>query len=122
MADFDLVARRRLDKSHYQVFRFHFLLGASWKICCARLGLDRGNFYHTVYRIEEQVGESIVGLEPYSLYPPRAYFVTKLGERTTPLRPGLLRPDPLRPDLLRPTPFKVGRAGRGGAWVDRLAV
>jgi len=116
MADFDLVARRRLDKCHYQVFKFHFLLGASWKICCGRLGLERGNFYHTVYRIEQQVGEAILALEPYSLYPPRDYFASRLGEPAAPLRPDLLRPG-----LLRPAPRRVGRDGTEGVWVDLLA-
>jgi hypothetical protein len=117
MADFDLIARRHLDRTHYQTFRFHFLLGASWKICCGRLGLDRGNFYHTVYRIEEQVGGAIVALEPYSLYPPRDYFASKLGELAKPLQPDLL----LGPGSLRPPRRPVRRAERDDPWADRIA-
>jgi hypothetical protein len=106
MADFDLVARRHLDKGHYQIFRYHFLLGGSWRICCERLHLGRGNFYHAVYRIEHRVGEAIVALKPYSLYPPRDYFATKFGEAANPLFPQRREP---------------GRAGEAMPWVDRLA-
>lgn len=78
MADFELVSRRHLEEWHYRVFRFHFLLGADWKLCCRRLGMDRGNFYHAVYRIEERLGKVFSELEPYALYPPRDYFVMRL--------------------------------------------
>jgi hypothetical protein len=78
MADFELVSRRHLDEWHYRVFRFHFLLGADWRLCCPRLGMDRGNFYHAVYRIEERLGKVFSELEPYALFPPRDYFVLRL--------------------------------------------
>ena len=34
MADFYLVSRRELDALEFRVFRYHFLLGADWKLCC----------------------------------------------------------------------------------------
>lgn len=78
IADFVLVSRRSLDPWHYQIFRFHFLLGADWRLCSRRLRVTRGNFYHAVYRIEERLGKVFYELEPYALYPPRDYFVMRL--------------------------------------------
>jgi hypothetical protein len=78
IADFELVSRRYLDQWHYRVFRYFFILGADWKLCSRRLGIDRGNFFHAVYRVEERLGKVFANLEPYALYPPRDYFVLRL--------------------------------------------
>lgn len=74
MADFCLVSKRVLDAAEYQVFRFHFLLGADWKLCCRRLNMDRGSFFHMVYRIEQKLGRAFAELEPYPLFPLNEYF------------------------------------------------
>ena len=74
MADFCLVSKRALEDVEYQIFRFHFLLGADWKLCARRLGMDRGNFYHAVYRIEQKLGRTFRELEPYPLFPLDEYF------------------------------------------------
>jgi len=106
MADFDLVARRHLDKAHYRVFRYHFLLGASWKVCCERLRLDRGNFYHAIYRVERQLGKAYIETQPYALYPPRDYFVMRLNKPV---------------EVTRKEPQSAGPTGRPRIWVERLA-
>lgn len=87
IADFELVSRRFLDPLHYRLFRYHFLLGADWKLCCRRTGMSRGNFFHAVYRIEERLGRAFYELEPYALYPPRDYFILRLTERMKPSCP-----------------------------------
>ncbi len=74
MADVCLIAKRTLSEEEHQAFRFHFLLGADWKLCAKRLNLNRGNFYHMVYRIEEKLGRAFAELEPYPLYPVADYF------------------------------------------------
>ncbi len=74
IADFEVVSRRALDPWHYRLFRWYFLLGADWRMCSTRLGVDRGKVYHAVYRIEERLGYTFAALEPYPLYPPREYF------------------------------------------------
>ena len=74
MADFCLVSRRALDEEEYQIFRFHFLLGADWKLCCRRLGMDRGTFFHQVYRIEQKLGRVYRELRPHPLFPLDEYF------------------------------------------------
>ena len=74
VADFCLVSRRVLDEEEYRIFKFHFLLGADWRLCCRRLNMDRGNFFHSVYRIQQKLGKVFRELEPYALYPLDEYF------------------------------------------------
>jgi hypothetical protein len=74
MADFCLIARRSLDDYEYKIFKFHYLLGADWKLCCRTLKMDRGTFFHTVYRIQQKLGRVFRELQPYALYPLDEYF------------------------------------------------
>lgn len=74
MADFCLVSKRLLDEQEHRVFRFHFLLGADWKLCCRQLKMDRGSFFHMVYRIEQKLGRGFAEIQPYPLYPVSEYF------------------------------------------------
>ena len=48
MADFYLVSLRTLEGDEKSIFRYHFLLGADWKACCHRLGIDRGSYFHLI--------------------------------------------------------------------------
>jgi hypothetical protein len=106
IADFVLVSRRTLPELEYRIFNFHFLLGADWKLCCRRLGIDRGTFFHAVYRIEQALGRIFRELKPYGLFPLDEYFhgsvraePTVIRRNAAPLRIGL--GGPLRPALLR---------------------
>ena len=74
IADFCLVAKRTLTASDYRIFKFHFLLGADWKMCCRQLNLERGIFFHTIYRIQQNLGLVFRELEPYGLFPLDEYF------------------------------------------------
>jgi hypothetical protein len=74
IADFCLVSRRFLDDSEYKLFKFHFLLGADWRLCCRQLKMERGNFFHEVYRIQQKLGRVFRELEPYALFPVDEYF------------------------------------------------
>jgi hypothetical protein len=74
MADFLLVSRRSLDETEFQLFKFHYLMGADWKLCCARLKIDRGDFFHEVYRIQRKLGRVYRELKPYALFPLDEYF------------------------------------------------
>jgi hypothetical protein len=92
MADFCLVSKRSLSEDDYRIFKFHYLLGADWKLCCQRMGLERGQFYHQVYRIQERLGRVFKDLRPYSLFPVDEYFngnrnVAAANVQTTP-QPG----------------------------------
>ena len=65
---------RALTPEEYSIFKYHFLLGADWKLCCMRLKIDRGDFFHSVYRIEQTLGRTFRELQPYGLYPLAEYF------------------------------------------------
>ena len=105
IADFETVSRRHLDEWHYKVFRYHFLLGADWRLCRRKLGIDKGSFFHVIYRIEQRLGRVFFELEPYALYPPYDYFTVRL--------PGPIEPTSVTPDEGRkPPPFRTRRRGR----------
>jgi len=74
IADFTLIPRRTLDEFEHRLFRYHFLLGADWRLCTRQLHIDRGNFFHAVYRIEQKLGRVFREMEPYSLFPLDEYF------------------------------------------------
>ncbi len=107
IADFCLISRRTLDDFEHRLFRYHFLLGADWKLCTRRLGIDRGNFFHAVYRIEQKLGRVFRELEPYSLFPLDEYFhgpSRANGGRSLPAATGLTRKDPCAVRLRFPAP------------------
>lgn len=89
IADFSLIAKRHLTPAEHQLFRYHFLLGADWKLCTRRLGMDRGNFFHAVYRIEQKLGRVFRELQPYPLYPLDDYFhgPSRLGPQPVKAKP-----------------------------------
>jgi hypothetical protein len=108
IADFYLVAHRTLDEFERKLFRYHFLLGADWKLCARQLGIDRGNFFHAVYRIEQKLGRVFRELEPYSLYPLNEYFNgPSKFQKPEPARRE--SPQPLKP----PMENRALRAGAG---------
>jgi hypothetical protein len=74
IADFCLVSRRFLTEMEHRLFRYHFLLAADWKLCARKLGIDRGTFFHAVYRIEQKLGRVFRELQPYALFPLDEYF------------------------------------------------
>lgn len=74
IADFTLVSRRYLDEFEYSIFKYHFLLGADWKLCCSRMNIEKGEFFHHVYRIQQKLGRAYRELKPYALYPLDEYF------------------------------------------------
>jgi hypothetical protein len=74
MADFLLVTKRSLSESEHRIFRFHYLLGGDWKLCCRRLNMDRGDFFHELYRIQSKLGRIYRELKPYALFPLDEYF------------------------------------------------
>lgn len=74
MADFCLIAQRTLNALDYKVFKFHYLYGADWKLCCSQLGTSRGYFFGRAYAIQEQLGRVFATLEPYALWPLDEYF------------------------------------------------
>jgi hypothetical protein len=49
-------------------------LGADWKLCCYKLKLERGEFFHEIYRIEQKLGRTFRELQPHALFPVDEYF------------------------------------------------
>ena len=74
VADFCLAARRVLNDEDYKRFRYVFLLGADCPTCCRYLKMERGFFFHEVYRIESTLGRYMAELRPYPLYPVDEYM------------------------------------------------
>jgi hypothetical protein len=74
VADFCLVSKRALDPEEYKIFKFHFLLGADWRLCCRQMNVDRGAFFHAIYRIQQKLGRVYRELEPFALFPLDSYF------------------------------------------------
>ena len=101
VADFCLVSRRVLDDYAHRLFRFHFVLGADWRLCCRQLHMDRGTFFHEIYKIEQRLGRVFAELEPYALYPLREYFCGTIRKEpggsslAVPLRPRPVERDEL---------------------------
>jgi hypothetical protein len=72
-ADFDITARRVLNEEQHRIYRYHFLLGADFRVCCRKLAMDRGTFFHAVYRIQQKLGSAFLAMSP-SLFPLSEYF------------------------------------------------
>jgi hypothetical protein len=70
-ADFELTARRVLDATHLQIFFEHLVGEREWHEVNGRVGLDRGNFHHAVYRLEQMVGKE---LRRRGIYPVEEYM------------------------------------------------
>jgi hypothetical protein len=104
VADFCLVSKRFLDEFEYKLFRYHFLLGADWKLCCRQLNLEKGVFFHAIYRIQQKLGRAFRELTPYPIYPLDEYFASTVRKEVA-AQPGNVLPMPVtagkRP-VLRP--------------------
>jgi hypothetical protein len=88
IADFCLVSKRTLSEQEYKLFKYHFLLGADWKLCCRKMNIDRGTFFHEVYRVEQKLGKTFRELEPYALFPLDQYFNSTVREqKVVPITP-----------------------------------
>jgi len=73
-ADFCLVGRRTLSGLRYRVFRLYFLAGLPWTECVRRFRIERGNFFHEVYLVEQRMGYALRTVQPYAMHPVSEYF------------------------------------------------
>jgi hypothetical protein len=83
MADFCLITRRALSDNDYRLFRYTFLLGADWTLCCKRLNMDRGTYFHHVYRIQGILGRNFAEMQPYPIYPLDEYLGGSVRKRAS---------------------------------------
>jgi hypothetical protein len=107
IADFSLVSRRYLDDFEYKLFRFHFLLGADWRLCCRQLNMEKGVFFHSVYRIQQKLGRAFRELEPYALFPLDEYFGPVLRKEVKPETKNVVQMPAKKKGVLRPPLKKV---------------
>ena len=65
--------------------------------------LERGNFFHAVYRIQTKLGQTFRELEPYGLFPVDEYFhcSTPKVAASEPVRQKVV---PIRPPLAAAAP------------------
>jgi hypothetical protein len=66
--DFELAAARSLKASDLSIFKLHFVAGGDWRSCCKALHLDRGDFFHAVYRVEETTGRALLARGIFPLF------------------------------------------------------
>ena len=74
VADLEILARRVLSLDEWLVWRAYHCSGAPYTWCCERFGLNKGVFFHLVYRIESRVGRAARELRPYALFPIADYY------------------------------------------------
>lgn len=74
VADFDIIARRVLTERQLRILYEHMLGDWRARELAPKLGLDRGNFFHEVYRIMASLGRAFAETRPYPLYPVGSYF------------------------------------------------
>jgi hypothetical protein len=110
IADFCLVSRRTLDDLEHRVFRYHFILGADWRLCSRKLGIERGSFFHALYRIEQKLGRTFRELEPYPLFPLDEYYFGPSRTNAGLGRARILEMQPAVPVHLRFPPLDVNAA------------
>ena len=75
-ADFYLIARRYLRAAEWELFQLHMLEGRPWRECAAKVRMSRGNLFHSIYRIERNLGRIYLTLKPYALFPLDEYFAS----------------------------------------------
>ena len=116
-ADAYLIAKRTLtEPNEWDVFRFHYLLGADWKLCCQRLHINRGACFHLYYRIEQKLGNAFATTEPYALFPVDECFqrtTRRVDIRPLPVpaeRQGISLHPPLRAPQAQPDPYELVKA------------
>jgi len=74
IADFCLVSRRALNEYEHRIFKYHFLLGADCSLVSRKMKIDRGTFFHDIYRIQQKLGRTFRELQPHALFPLDEYF------------------------------------------------
>jgi len=99
VADFLLLVRRLLSDDEYRIFRFHYLLGADWRLCSMRLKLDRSEFFRQLYVLEARLGKAFREVKPYGLYPLDEYFHGVKNDAVAASVPPREGPMPLRPPM-----------------------
>jgi hypothetical protein len=70
-ADLWLIAKRSLDRRERLIYCEYLLQQQPWTVVGPLTKLNRGQFFHSVYRIESKLGR---GLLEAGIFPPHNYF------------------------------------------------
>ncbi|MDX2267936.1 MAG: hypothetical protein NW208_07510 [Bryobacter sp.] len=82
IADFEIIARRTLTDIEQKVFHWYFQQGCDWKVCTAKIGINRAKLFYTAYAVQEKLGRAFRETQPYGLFPLDEYFQqTTIGKR-----------------------------------------
>ncbi|TAL08415.1 MAG: hypothetical protein EPO02_13100 [Nitrospirae bacterium] len=74
-ADLQFLAKRTLvDATDYQIWKQHHCNGDTSRQIMQRLPVYKSHYWHTIYRIEREIGRAAVELRPYPLYPIDSYY------------------------------------------------
>jgi hypothetical protein len=74
VADLELLVKRVLAPSDFRVWRLWHCYGADHHTMQRITGMNKGEVFHTVYRIETKVGREARQLKPYALFPVADYY------------------------------------------------
>jgi hypothetical protein len=75
VAEVELLAKRTLSYDEWLVWRAYHCRGLEWREACATLGgMNKGELYHCVYRVEAKMGRAAREVQPYALYPIAEYY------------------------------------------------
>jgi len=103
IADFYLVCKRTLTEVEWELFRFHYLLGAGWNLIQRHFtALSREAFFTMTNAMEAKLGRAFRETAPFALYPLDEYFsATTRGAAIVPSTPldTLTRPQRLQPPM-----------------------
>jgi hypothetical protein len=72
--DVELIVKRVLNDLERKIFDLRLVREYDWQRCTRHLGIDRGLFHHTLYRVEAKLGRAFLESEPFALYPLYRYF------------------------------------------------
>jgi hypothetical protein len=88
IADFELITRRVLTGMEATIMECHFYDGLPWRQCLAALSahhtkVDRGLFFHSVFRIEQKLGRRFLLNPKTALYPLSRYVASSASHATS---------------------------------------
>lgn len=90
IADFERVANATLHGLEAFVMRYHFYRGFQWRECISifthrhHVKVDRGLFFHAIYRVEQKLGRRFLLSPGAELYPVGKYLGATGTHTTTP--------------------------------------
>lgn len=88
IADFIRLAERALTGEEQRIFRYRYLLGADWRLCLRKVGMDRGTFFFVLYQIQVKLGRIFAETQPYGLFPLTEYFGSAILKHVAKAFPG----------------------------------